>query len=249
MIAKPIRLVFDAMQQAGVDCLLMGGQACVLYGAAEFSKDVDFVVLADSENLDRLRNAMEILDAEVIAVPPFEASHLEAGLAVHFRCRIPGAGGLRVDVMTKMRGVAPFSKLWERRVTLQDHEGDPIHLLGVRDLVAAKKTQRDKDWPMIQRLMEVSYLSGGDNPAAKDVEFWLSELRTPELLIDLATRFPDQVSTQAESRPLLRSAIDGNRESLERGLVEEMLDEKARDRAYWEPLKKRLAELRQNRRA
>jgi hypothetical protein len=26
--------------------LLMGGQACVFYGAAEFSRDTDFVILA-----------------------------------------------------------------------------------------------------------------------------------------------------------------------------------------------------------
>ena len=31
--------------------LLMGGQACVLYGAAEFSRDTDLAILASSENL------------------------------------------------------------------------------------------------------------------------------------------------------------------------------------------------------
>jgi hypothetical protein len=32
----------------------MGGQACILYGAAEFSRDVDVAVLASEGNLDRL---------------------------------------------------------------------------------------------------------------------------------------------------------------------------------------------------
>ena len=36
-----------------VRCLLMGGQACVFYGAAEFRRDSDFAILADAENLDR----------------------------------------------------------------------------------------------------------------------------------------------------------------------------------------------------
>jgi hypothetical protein len=31
----------------------MGGQACVLCGAAEFSRDTDLVILADSANLRR----------------------------------------------------------------------------------------------------------------------------------------------------------------------------------------------------
>ena len=29
----------------------MGGQACVFYGAAEFSRDTDFAILADAANL------------------------------------------------------------------------------------------------------------------------------------------------------------------------------------------------------
>ena len=87
---------------------MMGGQACVLYGAAEFSRDVDFAIFADAENLDRLRLALDELQASVIAVPPFEAKYLEMGLAVHFRCQHPEASKLRIDVMSKMRNVDPF---------------------------------------------------------------------------------------------------------------------------------------------
>jgi hypothetical protein len=36
----------------------MGGQACILYGAAEFSRDTDFAVLSSAQNLDRLREAL-----------------------------------------------------------------------------------------------------------------------------------------------------------------------------------------------
>ena len=53
----------------------MGGQACVFYGAAEFSRDTDLAILANSENLARLKNALEDLHATVIAVPPFEATY------------------------------------------------------------------------------------------------------------------------------------------------------------------------------
>ncbi len=34
------------MAEHSVEALLMGGQACVLYGAAEFSRDADFAILA-----------------------------------------------------------------------------------------------------------------------------------------------------------------------------------------------------------
>ena len=33
----------------------MGGQACVFYGAAEFSRASDFAIVADAENLARKR--------------------------------------------------------------------------------------------------------------------------------------------------------------------------------------------------
>jgi hypothetical protein len=33
----------------------MGGQACVFYGAAEFSRDLDLLILSDADNLSRIR--------------------------------------------------------------------------------------------------------------------------------------------------------------------------------------------------
>ena len=49
----------------------MGGQACVFYGAAEFSRDTDFAILASPANLARLKKALAELHAEIIAVPSF----------------------------------------------------------------------------------------------------------------------------------------------------------------------------------
>ena len=60
--------------------------------------------------------------------------------------------------MAVMRGVAPFEELWERRTSLELVEDTVCHLLSIPDLVRAKKTQRDKDWLMIRRLLEADYL-------------------------------------------------------------------------------------------
>ena len=38
---NPIRKVLSSMRAHRVRALLMGGQACVFYGAAEFSRDTD----------------------------------------------------------------------------------------------------------------------------------------------------------------------------------------------------------------
>lgn len=55
MIRSPIRKVLSSIRKHRVRALLMGGQACVLYGAAEFSRDTDLVILANAKNLMRLR--------------------------------------------------------------------------------------------------------------------------------------------------------------------------------------------------
>jgi len=58
------------MRAHRIRALLMGGQACVFYGAAEFSRDTDFAIVADAANLARLRKALAELQAAPIAVPP-----------------------------------------------------------------------------------------------------------------------------------------------------------------------------------
>ena len=52
-------------------------------------------------------------------------------------------------------------------------------LLSLPDLVQAKKTQRDKDWPMIRRFVEAHYFQNSAKPNPAQVRFWLQELRTP----------------------------------------------------------------------
>jgi hypothetical protein len=46
----------------------MGGQACVFYGAAEFSRDLDLLVPAGAGNLAQLESALAGLQARPIAV-------------------------------------------------------------------------------------------------------------------------------------------------------------------------------------
>lgn len=244
MIPNPIRRVLSSIQRNRVRALLMGGQACVLYGAAEFSRDTDLAVLASPANLVRLRRALADLRADVIAVPPFEPRYLARGHAVHFRCRHPEAAGMRVDIMTKMRGVDPFPRLWRRRTTTTLADGTACDLLSLPDLVRAKKTQRDRDWPMLRRLLEASYFTHRGRPTPPQLRFWLLELRTPELLIELASARPQLTNRLTRIRPLLSLAEPGHEAAMAGALLEEELAEREIDRRYWAPLKRELEQLR-----
>lgn len=230
-----------------MQALLMGGQACVLYGAAEFSRDADFAVLTSPDNLGRLNAALAELQAEVIAVPPFEVHYLDRGHAIPFRCKHPDAQGLRLDVMAHLRGVDAFPVLWVRRTTWDLPEGFQVDSLSLPDLVASKKTQRDKDWPMIRRLVEVSYDEGFSFPTPERIGFWLRELRTPEILVECATRFPQEARASADQRAVLHAAIQGDLKTIRTGLAAEEARERELDRLYWDPLKAELESLRHRR--
>ena len=230
----------------------MGGQACVFYGAAQVSKDIDLVLLADAANYERFLTAMRALDARRIAVPPFDVPALERGHAVHFRCSAAGVEELRVDVMVRLRDLPPFDVLWERRTSFADDTGMTFDLLCIPDLVQAKKTQRSRDWPVIDLLVNIHYRENAAAPRPDWIDFWVLECRSPELLVELIRRFPTEARTLSPRRPLLAAAQSLDRDALAAALDAEVRVEMAKDRTYWEPLKReleamRLAEARGNR--
>jgi hypothetical protein len=246
MLPATIVAVIEAFSKSDVRCLLMGGQASWIHGSGQGSKDVDFAIVADPANLTDLRAVLNSLNAENIAVPPLEQRHLEAGLAVHFRCRRADAAGVRVDVMSRMRGVDTFDQLWERRSIAALPNGVHVNLLSLRDLIRAKKTQRDKDWPIISLLVSGHYLRNFQSAAPDEVIFWLEELRDPELLQEAVLRFPEESAKVAGRRESVRMARcpDSSLDDIRRALRDEEERERAADRAYWEPLKKQLEQLR-----
>ena len=210
----------------------MGGQACVFYGAAQFSKNVDLLILAGESNFLGLHAALADLEAGRIAVPRFDPKVLRRGHAVHFRCQAPGVQGLRIDVMTRLRDLPDFEVLWDRRTTITTDDGGEVHLLSIPDLVNAKKTQRDKDWPVIGALLEGHYMALGSSPTAERIDFWLSESRTPERLLELAARFPTEADRLRSSRPLLALASSGDLPELRAALDAEVRAEQDKDRRY-----------------
>jgi hypothetical protein len=224
--------------------LLSGGQACILYGGTEFSRDADVVILLSDDNLDALRRALRELDAEQVFLPPLDADALRRGHACHFRCRHPEASGFRLDVMAVMRGCDPFAALWERRTAFDLPGAGEVAVLGLRDLVRSKKTQRDKDWGHVRRLVEADYLARRDEAKGDDVGWWLAELHTPSYLLDLARAHPH---ASVPSRPWLAAAVRQGQVAVELELRAEQARIRAEDRAYWEPLRRELEQMRRGR--
>jgi len=244
---SPILKVLSVFQKQKVKALLIGGQACIVYGAAEFSRDSDFVILASPANLEALGRALKALKASPVYFPDLSLSYLLKGHACHFRCGAPGVAGLRVDLMSKMKGCDPFEKLWARRNKVRVAGLGAIDIISLEDLVNSKKTQRDKDWLMLARLVENDVFSrGGRGPAVK-VRWWLAQARSPETLARLCAAYPAQAGKVVSRRPLLREALKGPGGRLPALLKKEELAERAVDARYWAPLKKELEALRLSR--
>ena len=221
----------------------MGGQACVLYGAAEFSRDTDLAILASDDNLALLRTALRELHCRRIALPPFDQQSLLRGHAIHFRSFHPDAMHMRLDIMSVMRNVDPFDQLWERRERLGSDEANLYNVVSLPDLVQAKKTQRDKDWPMIRRLIEADYIRQED-PTMEQVRFWLLQSRTPEMIIELAQTYVQESKLLSNVRKVLQFAGTENKIAIEAELHKEEIEEREADRRYWEPLRQELENLR-----
>ncbi len=226
----------------------MGGQACIAYGAAEFTRDSDFLVDVAEANLQRLRAALAELKAQPVYVPALSGDVLQRGHACHFRCGAPWLEDWRIDVMGRLRRGEAFSQLWRRRRIVRGRDRTVVPLLALEDLVGAKKTQREKDWPMIARLIEADYLRAGRRPPRRKIEFWLLQARTPELLDRLVRRFPGTASRLAARRPAIAAAQKGDRRRVERELQREQQREREADRAYWTPLRAELQHWRRARR-
>ncbi|MBI4647502.1 MAG: hypothetical protein HY738_13160 [Bacteroidia bacterium] len=246
MIQSMIPRALSTFLKHRVNALLIGGQACILYGAAEFSRDIDISVMISSENLEKLRLSLAELGAERIFVPDLSVDVLMRGHACHFRCQKEDLKGMRIDIIGVMRGVDAFPELWRRRQEIDLPGIGKIAVIGLSDLVKTKKTQRDKDWPMIRRLIEADIYNAPANPSQHKVYFWLTECRTPELLVSLAAQYTDIASQLAVNRPLLNAAIEDDQACIQKLLRDEEDKERELDRQYWTPLKVELETWRHN---
>lgn len=97
---------------------------------------------------------------------------------------------------------------------------------------------------MIRRLVEAHYFENQSKPAPAQIRFWFKELRTAELLLELASRNRSLCQRMAAQRSLLTYARSGSLEDLEKALLAEETAERHRDKEYWLPLRKELEKLR-----
>jgi len=245
----PFAVVLAALNRHRAKYLVIAGRACVFYGAIEHTRDGDLWVELCAENLRRVRRALREVGATPRFLPPLHKKFLERGHAAHFMLPFTG-GAFRIDIMGRPPRVGDFRQAW-RDAEEGQIGGAACKIVDVGRLVDMKKTQRDRDYEVIGRLAAQAFHYADRHPDARDaLGPWVArELRSPELLVALAVRWPKgRQMLRCAGRPacdLAAEARRGGEESIRRALDEEAQEYKGKDRAYW---RERLAELREMRR-
>ncbi len=202
------------LNQGRCRTIMSSGQACVLHRIAFVSKDGDWLLREDQESIRHVIAVLTRHGARYRLGAPLDARWLAAGWSTHAEYQ---EGGLRVrtDFVTRPPRIASarLAELWV------EAETSVPYLLPIPDLIALKRTLRDRDYPIIGALAQRL-----DDPA--------SQLLFSQSIDTLAHLVGTQVAlarSLADQRPLLQTAID-HPERIRLQLNEERFEHQERDR-------------------
>src|SRR5262249_27413089 len=99
---------------------------------------------------------------------------------------------------------------------------------------------------MVRRLVEADFHNRPRRPSQAQIQFWLREARTPELLVELCRRYPGTARRIRDVRSAVRWAMKGDLKRTEAALRDEEVSLRADDQAYWQPLRAELLHWRRS---
>lgn len=154
-----------------VDCVIVGGVAAGVHGYSQETSDVDACYARDSENLERLANALRSIQATLRGAPkgiPFilDAETLRRGLNFTFETEI-GA----LDLLGEIRGVGGYADCLSNCIRIEMF-GHKFNVLSLEKLVTAKRTAgRTKDLlalPELEAILEYEKATAAQEEAQTD---------------------------------------------------------------------------------
>ncbi len=125
-----------------VKYLLLGGWAVGIYGHPRATKDIDFIIGIDDENLDRLLTALHEFGA-----PPIDAANFKLPGTVFRMGRSP----VQIDIINEASGIQ-FEECYQNREVV-NVEGVEISLISRADLIKNKRASgRSQDMADVDKL-------------------------------------------------------------------------------------------------
>jgi len=121
--------VFSSLQQGEVRYVVIGGIAAVLHGVPRATFDLDILIDASPDNVDRLLRAFA--EAGLGTASLTTVAEVLANEITVFKDRV------RIDVQTRTPGLL-FADAWENRLTMR-YEGQDFFVASLGDLIASKR--------------------------------------------------------------------------------------------------------------
>lgn len=193
-----LKIFAGQLREEGIPFAITSGMACVHYGLQQNTKDSDWIIPADA--LERLRELLARREGDLppwrvsyrqIFGAPLEAEYMQHGWTSHLSIWDNAASvEHKVDIFSK----PPRVKAEE---IAADTEG-----WATRHVVAQmKRTDRDKDWPIVQGL--------GQQLWERRLALGLLHLTDPgALMAAWRSASPEERATMTVRRPLLRALDD-----------------------------------------
>lgn len=177
-----------------VRAVLCSGQAVVMHRLAITSKDGDWIVRQDEDDLSHILNVLSEHGATYRFGAPLDVRWLAAGWSSHFEFRHDGIRA-RTDFFTRPPRLteSDLVSIWKSSAH------SPIPFTGLRELALMKMTMREKDYPIIGELAR--------RVEKTDDQILLS--RSPRDLIRLTREHPEITARLTLQRPLLAIAEQG----------------------------------------
>jgi hypothetical protein len=154
-----------ALNEGGVDYVVVGGLAGMARGSSYPSFDLDVAYARDTSNLQRLAVVLVALDVKLTNAPPdlpfqVDARTLESGANFTFDTSLG-----RFDILGSIEGIRSYEELREA-ATVHEIEGEPARVASIDHLIAMKRAaNRPKD-----RIMLEEYIVIADEESKADQE-------------------------------------------------------------------------------
>lgn len=169
------------------------------------SKDGDWILAEDDEALEHVLTVLEKHGARYRFGAPLDRRWMSGGWSAHFEFAEHGLR-VRTDFFTRPPRIdtAELASIWREQASRN------LPFIDVKNLAEMKKTNREKDYPIIGELARL----------LEDPGDALLLSRSARDLCDLAGRHPELIAELTPTRPLLSECPRGI-EAVERALDEE----------------------------
>jgi hypothetical protein len=233
-----MKSLFRAFEKYNVRYLLISGQACVLYGASQFTEDIDFWIQPKQQNFRAFLRAMAQMKATVYKLtPPITQAYIRKGHGFHFKVD----RDWYIDVMGKPPRVGDFQRAFRKARKISTEWG-MLTVVAQEDLVLLKRTNRPGDYETISNLVRQRL---SEEPTSRVLRWALSNTFDIADLVDFSLqaaekieKWPSRAAVQA-LLPLHKGKTHIPEKKIRRAsdyLLKEMAELQEKGRRYWKPI-------------